>query len=502
MSQEQLFLAINQLANACHSYSDIDMGQPFHWRKHGEGVRMTLIGTYHELRDLAATLSNRRSQEGPVVTLAQQVLGQYHLGYRELQATLLCISDEQFEQEPATGEWPLRVTLGHIIEAERTFFTLIYHGLEQQQAGIAPPFSFPSGEVERVTGSNDALYDILDNQPLSTVLHIYDEFHQRVMTELADLPDEQFLGPSPIWWEEEEYSLQYRLHRFDAHLRQHHVQIEKTLHGLNQPETEARRLLRLVFRALAGVENATLGAPALGQADRQALAEAVQARTAVVQATIANCHRLETAVKDNDVPTVEEITAVNPQLARALGQNGHPLLMNAIYERKTAVVEALRAAGAELDVFAAAALGDLARLKALSERWSGYLNIFARDGFTPLQLACYFDQEAAALWLIEQGAEVNAVAKNKMKIAPIHATATHGNLSILQALLENGANVNAAQEGGYTAVHQAAHRNNVPMARLLLKFGADPQQADAKGQSALQLAQAEGNDEVAAVLAG
>lgn len=97
---------------------------------------------------------------------------------------------------------------------------------------------------------------------------------------------------------------------------------------------------------------------------------------------------------------------------------------------------------------------------------------------------------------------MNAVAKNKMQIAPIHATATHGNLTVLRALLEKGAAVNAGQESGYTAVHQAAHRNNVPMAKLLLKFGADPHQPDAKGQTARQLAQAEGNDEVTAVLGG
>lgn len=502
MPHNQLFLAINQLASVSHAFSDVDMGQPFHWRKHGEGVRLALIGTNHELRDLAATLASQRSQQGPAVTLAQQVLGQYHLAYRELQATLLGISDEQFEREPAAGEWPLRIILGHIMDAERTFFTLIYYGLEQQQAGIEPPFDFPPGEVERVTGDNDTFYDIIDNQPLATVLRSYDDFHQRVLDKLVAVPDKQFLGPSPIWWEEEEYSLQYRLHRFDAHLRQHLVQIEKTFIWLNHPETEARRFLRLVFRALADVENAILGTPELGKDARQALAKTIQERTAVIQQVVADCHRLETAVKENDGQTIQQITAAKPDLAKALGQNGLSLLMNAVYERKTTVVEALQAAGAEPDVFAAAALGDLGQLQTLAERWSGYLNIFAKDGYTPLQLACYFNQEAAALWLIEQEADVNAVAKNKRQISPIHAAATHGNLVIMQALLEKGAAVNAEQEGGYTAVHQAAHRNNVPMAQLLLKFGANPHQPDAKGQSALQLAQIEGNHEVAAVLGG
>jgi ankyrin repeat protein len=232
------------------------------------------------------------------------------------------------------------------------------------------------------------------------------------------------------------------------------------------------------------------------------LAKTVQDRTAVIQQVVSDCRRLETAVNEDDPKTIQQITAAKPELVNALGENGLPLLMNAIYQRKTAVIEALQAAGAEPDIFAAAALGDLARLQTLAERWSGYLNIYARDGFTPLQLACYFNQEAAALWLIEQGADVNAVAKNKMRIAPIHATATHGNLAILRALLEKGAAVNAEQEGGYTAVHQAAHRNNVPVAQLLLTFEADPHQPDIKGQTALQLAKVEGNDEVAAVLGG
>lgn len=502
MSENQLFLAINELAQASHAFTDVDMAQPFHWRKHDEGVRLALIGTYHELCDLAATLASRRSQQGPATTLAQQVLGQVHLGYRELQATLLGITDEQFSQEPAAGEWPLYIILGHIVDAERTFFTLIHYGLAQQQAEAKRPFTLPEGEVERVTESNSDFYDIINNQPLSAMQHYYDNFHQRILTELAMVSNEQFLGPSPVWWEEEEYSLQYRLHRFDAHLRQHLVQIEKTLLLLNHPETEAHRFLRLVFRALAEVENAVLGAPDLGKAEQEALAKTIRERTAVIQKVVSDCRRLETAVNENDTQTIQKTLAAKPELAKALGQNGLSLLMNGIYGRKTAVIETLLAAGAEPDVFAAAALGDLARLQTLVKQWSGHLNLFAKDGFTPLQLACYFNQEAIALWLIEQGADVNAIAKNKMKIAPIHASATHGNLVILRTLLEKGATVNAGQEGGHTAVHQAAHRNNISMAQLLLEFGADPHQPDANGQSALQLAQAEGNSEVAAVLKG
>lgn len=501
MSPTELSTAVRGLGQASHAFSDVDVSQPFFWRKHGEGVRLALIGTYHELQDLAATLAAQRRQSGPPWTLVQQVLGQYHTAYRELQATLLGLTDEQFEQEPAAGEWPIRVTLGHIFTAERAFFSLIVSGLEQEQAGVQRPFPFPDDAVERINGSQDDFYDLIDNQPLAAIMARYDQFHQRVLTKLANLNNEQILGLSPVWWEGEEYSRQYRLHRFEAHMRQHQIQIEKTLPLLNHPATEAHHLLRLVYRGLAAVENCLIGAPDLGGAQLAPLAKTIAERTTAVQQVVANCRKLETAVNENDLLTVQQITANQPALASALGQNGLPLLMNAIYQRKTAVIETLQSAGAELDIFAAAALGNLEKLEALIEEWSSRLNQFAKDGFTPLQLACYFNQDAAALWLIQQGANVNAVAKNQMKIAPIHATATHGNLTIMRALLENGADINIAQEGGYTAVHQAAHRNNVSMAQLLLKFGADPHQPDAKGQTALQLAQAEGHVEVTAVLA-
>ena len=75
MSQTELYDAIHALGQASHAFSDVDVSQPFLWRKHGEGVRLALIGTHQELQDLAATLTAQRSQSGPPLTLAQQVLG-------------------------------------------------------------------------------------------------------------------------------------------------------------------------------------------------------------------------------------------------------------------------------------------------------------------------------------------------------------------------------------------------------------------------------------------
>ena len=48
--------------------------------------------------------------------------------------------------------------------------------------------------------------------------------------------------------------LRFRLHRFEEHLRQHTIQLDKTLLGIGRPPTEAHRLVRNIYNALADVE--------------------------------------------------------------------------------------------------------------------------------------------------------------------------------------------------------------------------------------------------------
>ena len=73
-------------------------------------------------------------------------------------------------------------------------------------------------------------------------------------------------------------SLRFRLHRFDSHLRQHVVQIEKTLESIGRSPNEAQRLLRLIYAALAEVEGATIGDWEVGAALRHEAAEEIAAR--------------------------------------------------------------------------------------------------------------------------------------------------------------------------------------------------------------------------------
>jgi hypothetical protein len=69
--------------------------------------------------------------------------------------------------------------------------------------------------------------------------------------------------------------VEFRLHRFDSHLRQHTIQIERTLQQLGVDPTESKRLLRLIYNALAQAEGYAIG---IEPVDNTALSSQILAR--------------------------------------------------------------------------------------------------------------------------------------------------------------------------------------------------------------------------------
>jgi len=145
-------------------------------------------------------------------------------------------------------------------------------------------------------------------------------------------------------------------------------------------------------------------------------------------------------ISAGDQERVGKLVAADPSLAHARNQAGVSALMQARYENKLEMVALLRSAAGDLDVFEAAALGDLARLRTLLASDRDLVKAQSSDGFTPLHLACFFGQPEAAEILIQQGADVNAVSPSR--IAVIHSAAASRNAAIVKLVLQAGANPN------------------------------------------------------------
>lgn len=152
------------------------------------------------------------------------------------------------------------------------------------------------------------------------------------------------------------------------------------------------------------------------------------------------------------------------------------------------VTELLIAAGADINAtdehgctplhnFISAALNDCVKLLL---RQSSLLNVVNRYGDTPLSTAISWHQEhEIALLLLEAGADPNA-GDDK----PLHLVAgPFRSVSLLHSIIAAGADINARNRLGQTALHCACgcREANDEIIRLLLHYGADMKLTDNEG---------------------
>ena len=207
------------------------------------------------------------------------------------------------------------------------------------------------------------------------------------------------------------------------------------------------------------------------------------------------------AIKAGKVDEVNELIAKNPSWTDARDASGASALLVASYNMKPDVVNALLAKGATVDIFEAAVLGKVDRINEILKSSPGRVSAYAPDGFTPVALAAFFGQPAAVKALIAAGADVNAAAKNGLKVAALHAAVAGGKLDIVKAVLEAGGNANAQQQAGFRPIHEAGTKANRALAELLLAHGADPSLPSDDGKTAIDLAREKGHTEFAEWLA-
>ena len=239
------------------------------------------------------------------------------------------------------------------------------------------------------------------------------------------------------------------------------------------------------------------------------------------------------AVASGDADTVQSLLDDDAALIEAHG--GWQLYRTLFFAMQNGhhdTIAVLRKHGATLDVFEAAALGNVAELRTLLNGSPELANARREhyDG-TPLHAVRGASIKAARL-LIEFGADVNAIDGEKQRLMPLHGRAEHGDVEMVELLLEHGADVHAVScmstplhcavggfqhepserwrdvaerlvefgadvnagsaengDANWIPLHHAAWRNHVAAVRWLLEHGADTTRVNKYGGTPLQTAQ-------------
>jgi ankyrin repeat protein len=194
------------------------------------------------------------------------------------------------------------------------------------------------------------------------------------------------------------------------------------------------------------------------------------------------------AVTEGDVAKVKEMLKADATLARAKDQNGLSAILKATYYRQKEIVAVLLASGVEMNIFEASATGDTGRVRRLITHDPSLANAYSSDGFMPLGLATFFGHRETVEALLKGGADVNAVSKESMKVAPLNSAAAAGQVSIARILLAHGAKVDTLGGEDFTPLHEVAAKGDIEFATLLLEHGADVNKKSKAGKTPLSLA--------------
>ncbi|MBA3363025.1 MAG: ankyrin repeat domain-containing protein [Actinomycetota bacterium] len=203
------------------------------------------------------------------------------------------------------------------------------------------------------------------------------------------------------------------------------------------------------------------------------------------------------AIEAGDVRGADTLLDADPALANARDASDVSALMRALYRFDEALTETVKRRVDTLDIFEAAAFGDLDRLSELLNDEPSLVNSYSGDGFTALHFAAFFGRHEAAALLIERGAEVDAFGRGWMTGTAMHSAVSRLHADVVRILLNAGANPNVRQSAGWTPLHAAAMNGDLTSVELLLAAGADPTATNEEGRSVTDLANESGDEATA-----
>lgn len=280
---------------------------------------------------------------------------------------------------------------------------------------------------------------------------------------------------------------------------------------------EIRGHQNIVNALLAGTRSDIFAATVLGNVNRiKTLLEEDPNR--VAQGGTANFTPLHIAVRAGHMQVVELLLDKGADINAKTSLNITPLQLAMVHGYKD-ILELLVAKGARMDIYAATAVGDIERVKAFLTSNPELINATQWEkGFTPLHWAAYCGHTELVKILINNGAKVNsadcgvtplfwAVRYNhvptvkllfaegadlnfdeRLKLSLIGYCVHLGFKDMAELLIANGVDINA-KFADIPMLHTAVMSRNVEMVEFLLAKGADIDAIDKSGRTALELAE-------------
>ena len=217
-------------------------------------VRYGFYRIHERLEEASATIVGGRAAagEGPGVGPAVPLFESGTAARWELRAAIAPLSQAELDRDPGGGEWTIRQTLGHTVQGQRSYGWYSAWWLDR---GHAPgPLPERAGDA-RMPDEPDEL-DEAAGDPAEIMARLDD---------LVDVATGRFAGLTedelsiPAIWSGLPVDLRFRLGRWGSHIREHTIQVDKTLAMMGRTPTEVERLVRLIGASYGRLEGLVFG---------------------------------------------------------------------------------------------------------------------------------------------------------------------------------------------------------------------------------------------------
>jgi hypothetical protein len=278
-ARRDVMAAVRDLA----TIRDADMEKPWAWKGDSEvELRYAFYRIFEDFEragiDAEAAIRAGSLERGR----AADLIAPANAARWDLQGILVQLPDPTWDADPGGGEWTVRQTLGHIIGSQRGYAAATAWWQAQAlpvdaNLPTARPNVYeglPSDEEEEAGTPNELRARL-------------DEVLDRSTERLAGLPPDRLAYGTR--WVGFALDIGFRLGRWSSHIREHTIQIEKTLVMIGQTPTEVDRLIRLILAEWGRAEAVVYGLADGGEA-AATLAEAA-ARARITAADVAGIAR-------------------------------------------------------------------------------------------------------------------------------------------------------------------------------------------------------------------
>jgi hypothetical protein len=236
---------------------DAALDRPWRWRptdREAIDVRNGFYTIHERLEAAIGAIAVGRASAAEPIGPAVPALAAMATARWELRGVLAPLTAADWDAEPGGDDWTIRQTVGHIVLGQRIYgwynAWYIRQGVVGAEVERPSEDHFPPEPTEEDEATGDP----------ATVMARFDEVVDANAAATAGL-GEAAMGISGRW-SGLPVTIDFRLGRYGSHIREHTIQVDKTLAMLGREPTEVERLVRLILATYGRLEAELVGRPA------------------------------------------------------------------------------------------------------------------------------------------------------------------------------------------------------------------------------------------------